>query len=52
MKLLLNLVLGLLVLTACKKDPPVPAPEPDPCNELFYDCDRDTLNILWIDTLT
>ncbi len=52
MKLLLNLVLGLLVLTACKKDPPVPAPAPDPCDDTSYECDLDTLNILWIDTLT
>ncbi len=51
MKLLLNL-LGLFMLAGCEKEPPVPAPDPDPCNDLFYDCDRDTLNILWIDTLT
>ncbi len=50
MRLFLNVAIGLLVLTGCKKDPPNPAPEP--CNDEFYDCDRDTLNILWIDTLT
>jgi outer membrane protein assembly factor BamB len=35
----------LMWLAGCKKEPPV-TPEP-PC---YFDCNRDTLNILWVDT--